>query len=129
VKKNVKIFLHNPPNIMNREQFKAIRKAKAWTQETMAAELGCSTSAVVKYEHGDRPIPHWVCEKLLKSMDVTISFENLSVLIEHASFSGEGFNHFLSRVVRDYAQKLRPKTLRIAESAPEYCKPNPTQPS
>lgn len=50
----------------------ALRKAKGWTQERLAAELGCTTACISNYENGLRNIDLKTAARLANALGCTV---------------------------------------------------------
>lgn len=62
---------------MLQHEIRRLRKAKGWSQETLAKELHMTQHALSQYETGKRAVPLETFEKILKTLGVQIQF-NLS---------------------------------------------------
>jgi transcriptional regulator with XRE-family HTH domain len=80
-----------------------LRESRGETRKEFADFIGnCTASAVVQWEGGARAIPHWVEEKLLRAVSVTLPLDELSQLVELATARGLPFEDLLSQALRDY---------------------------
>ena len=60
---------------------KEFRKSRGWTLVQLADELGCSPSAISKYERNVESVPDSIVEKIVDKFDVTVDkqYNNLSI--------------------------------------------------
>lgn len=91
--------------IMTPHALRHLRESRDWTREEMAQQLGGITaSSVVKWERGERPIPPWVVEKLLRTVEITFSVADLQRLVDYALQRGADFETILASAVRQFLQ-------------------------
>jgi transcriptional regulator with XRE-family HTH domain len=84
-------------------ELRTIREAKKCTREQFAVELkGCTAQAIVKWERDERPIPAWVEEKLLRSVEVTLPLAELAQLLNAAVTQHRGFEELLVEALREW---------------------------
>lgn len=99
---------------MNAKQFQQIRKTKKLTRENLAQLLGCSASAVYKWEKGERTIPKWAAEKMLSNIEISLTLESLNALTEIAAQTGSSLNFILQQTIRQHiaAENATPYTTK-----------------
>jgi transcriptional regulator with XRE-family HTH domain len=104
---------------MKPKQLLEIRKSKKMNRDEMAKRLGCSASALYKWEKGERRIPKWVIEKTLATVEIPISLHNLYQISHIAAEQGITIDQLIKNSI----------TAQIAaETAPPYpAKKNTTQ--
>jgi DNA-binding transcriptional regulator YiaG len=84
-------------------ELRTIREARRCTREQFALELkGCTAQAIVKWERDERPIPAWVEEKLLRSVQVTLPLSELAQLLTAAVNEQRAFEDVLVEALRDW---------------------------
>ena len=86
-----------------------LRKSRSLTREQLAVELGCTAPAIVKWERGERAIPAWVDEKMLRNMPLTLPIEDLQTLLDLSRKTGRDFAAILGQAVRDYLKTTKSK--------------------
>lgn len=90
---------------MTPEQLLQLRKSRGLTREELAAELGgCSAPAIVKWERGERAIPAWVEEKMLRSVPLTLPIEDLQKILEHCRETGQDIGQVLAKALLEYVR-------------------------
>lgn len=101
-------------------ELRTIREAKRCTREQFAAELkGCTAQAIVKWERDERPIPAWVEEKLLRSVEVTLPLSELAQLLTAAVAQHRAFDELLVEALREWLAN-HPTKPAPAQSTPLY---------
>ena len=98
---------------MTPEQFRKLRESRNQTRAELGEILGVTAGAIVQWERGTRGIPQWASEKMLKTVNVSLPLEDLSLLLDDASRKGKDFADYLSTIIRGHL---------AAERAPEELK-------
>ena len=97
------LFTQITPNLMKPKQFRQIREGKKFSRRELAHHLGCSASAIDKWERGERPIPKWAIEKMIVDVEITLSLDSLNTLTRIAASSGVPLQTFLTNTIRNLA--------------------------
>ena len=86
---------------MKPQQLESLRKSRGLTREQLAAELGgCTAQAIVKWERGERAIPAWVEEKMMRCIPVTLPLDELHLLLTEAQSSGLAAETIIAEALR-----------------------------
>lgn len=86
---------------MKPQQLESLRKSRGLTREQLAAELGgCTAQAIVKWERGERAIPAWVEEKMMRCIPVTLPLDELHLLLTEAQASGLAAETIIAEALR-----------------------------
>lgn len=94
---------------MTKEHLEHLRKSRGLTREELAAELGgCTAQAIVKWERGERAIPAWVEEKMMRSIPVTLPLDELHLLLTEAQLTGQSPDTILAEAIRLWLNSKRP---------------------
>lgn len=106
---------------MTGDQLKALRDARGFTREQLAAELGdCSASTINKWERNINPVPGWVEDKMLSNVKIAFPLKYLHQLLDLAREEGISFKQLLSEAISDRLASRREK------SQPHPVKSGPT---
>lgn len=99
---------------MTAEQLRHIRENKGWTRDKMALELGgCTAQAIVKWERSERPIPAWVEEKLMRTVEMALPLTDIRDLIDASIEADKPFELLLAEAVREWlARRRQTKNIR-----------------
>ncbi|MCG3206299.1 MAG: hypothetical protein KCHDKBKB_03033 [Elusimicrobia bacterium] len=94
---------------MTKEQLESLRKSRGLTREQLAADLGgCTAQAIVKWERGERAIPAWVEEKMMRAIPVTLPLDELHLLLDEAQASGLSADQIIAEAIRLWLKTKRP---------------------
>lgn len=94
---------------MKAEQLETLRKSRGLTREELANELGgCTAQAIVKWERGERSIPAWVEEKMMRSIPITLPLDELHLLLAEAQASGKSAETIIAEAIRLWLKAQRP---------------------
>ena len=93
---------------MSPEELRSLRERRGLTRDDLATQLGgCTAQAIVKWERGERPIPAWVEEKMLRNMQVEFPLEEVNELMHIAKELGVDFKGLLVEAARHIAETKR----------------------
>ena len=101
---------------MTGDQLKALREARSFTREQLAADLGdCSASTINKWERDINPVPAWVAEKMLRNVKISFPIEQLHQLLDLAREENMSFEQLLTEAIRDRiaARHSKPSALTV----------------
>lgn len=94
---------------MKPQQLETLRKSRGLTREELATELGgCTAQAIVKWERGERSIPAWVEEKMMRAIPVTLPLDELHLLLTEAQRSGQSAESIIAEAIRLWLKAQRP---------------------
>lgn len=85
---------------MTPESLKQLRLSRDLTREELAKELQCSASAIVHWEGGQREIPSWVEEKMLRTLKITLPLDELHWILSESILSGQSAESILADAIR-----------------------------
>lgn len=89
---------------MSPEELRSLRERRGLTRDQLASDLGgCTAQAIVKWERGERPIPSWVEEKMLRNMQLEFPLEEVNELLHLAKEAGMDFKDLLIEAARHVA--------------------------
>lgn len=89
---------------MSPEELRSLRERRGLTRDQLAIDLGgCTAQAIVKWERGERPIPSWVEEKMLRNMQLEFPLEEVNELLHLAKEAGMDFKDLLIEAARHVA--------------------------
>jgi DNA-binding XRE family transcriptional regulator len=85
---------------MTPETLLHLRKERMLTRDELAAELGCSASAIVHWEGGARVIPDWVAEKMYRTLPLEFTVDELAELYDMARELNIGLHALFAKSLR-----------------------------
>lgn len=85
---------------MTPAQLRLLREQKGMTRDQLAAHLKQSTSAITKWEHGDRPIPAMVADRMLSEVEIKLPLQEMQQLYDLGMKLGKSFDEMLKMAIR-----------------------------
>lgn len=86
---------------MTGQQLRDLRDSRSLTREQLAEQLGgCTAQAIVKWERDERPIPAWVEEKMLRTVQIRLPLAELHELLDLAREENLSFEQLLAESIR-----------------------------
>ncbi len=113
---------------MTPETLLHLRKSRSLTREELATELGgCTAQAIVKWERGERTIPDWVEEKMLRTIKVTLPLDELHWLLTEALTTGQSAESILADALRLWLHNRQKPVSQanVIEAKQDFTQPSP----
>ncbi|MBP7951409.1 MAG: helix-turn-helix transcriptional regulator [Verrucomicrobiales bacterium] len=94
---------------MNGPDLRALRENRKLSQSELAAYLGdTTTSTISRWENSRDPVPAWVAEKMLRTVEITLPMQELEALIEAARRQNMSFSALLRQSIIEHLDRHRP---------------------
>lgn len=115
---------------MKPELLLSLRQSRGLTRDQLARELGgCTAQAIVKWERGERSIPAWVEEKMMRAIPVTLPLDELQLLLTEAQSTGIPADQIIAEALRLWLEKKTAGLKKIAsQNESELIKPRAWHP-
>lgn len=99
---------------MKASQLEHLRKTRGLTREELAKALGgCTAQAIVKWERGERQIPAWVEEKMMRSIPVSLPLDELYAVLDEAARTGQSAEHIIGEALRLWLSARREAAAKV----------------